>query len=87
MGVPYTHAIDMWSFGCIIFEMVKGRPLFTAGDEKELLEMIRCRIGMPPDHMRDKAKRKTTFFNLDGTLKRSEKSRVPADMPERSETI
>lgn len=28
MGIPYTNAIDMWSFGCIMIEMVTGRPIF-----------------------------------------------------------
>ena len=37
-GVPYDYSIDMWSLGCILFEMVNGAPLFPAHDENELLE-------------------------------------------------
>lgn len=37
-GVPYDYSIDMWSLGCILFEMVNGSPLFPAHDENELLE-------------------------------------------------
>ena len=51
LGIPYTHAVDMWSFGCLIIEMVTGRPLFMAADERELLELMRVRIGMPPEYM------------------------------------
>ena len=51
LGIPYTHAIDMWSFGCLIIEMVTGRPLFMANDERELLELMRVRIGLPPEYM------------------------------------
>ena len=35
MGIRYTPAIDMWSFGCILFELFNGHPLFTGEDEKE----------------------------------------------------
>ena len=51
LGIPYNAAIDMWSFGCILAELVTGRPLFPAIDEKELLEWILIRIGHMPEHM------------------------------------
>jgi serine/threonine protein kinase len=38
LGLPYTCAADMWSLGCIVAEMVMGRPLFPAIDENELVE-------------------------------------------------
>ena len=28
LGLPFGCAIDMWSFGCVLAEMVLGRPLF-----------------------------------------------------------
>ncbi|OAG29695.1 cyclin-dependent kinase 12/13 [Nematocida displodere] len=36
----YTTAIDMWSFGCVMGEMVLGRPLFPAKTEGSQLLMI-----------------------------------------------
>ena len=51
LGLPYNNSVDMWSFGCILFELSVGRPLFPARDENELLELIRLRIGMPPLEM------------------------------------
>ena len=51
LGLPYDQAVDMWSFGCILAELVTGRPLFPAVDEHELLELIRIRIGLPPQEM------------------------------------
>lgn len=35
LGIRYTPAIDMWSLGCILFEMHIGVPLFAGEDEKE----------------------------------------------------
>lgn len=28
LGMPYDAAIDMWSFGCIMAELLTGQPLF-----------------------------------------------------------
>jgi serine/threonine protein kinase len=38
----------MWSFGCIMAELLTGRPLFPALDENELLEFMVLIIGQPP---------------------------------------
>ena len=35
LGIPYTTAIDMWSFGCIIVELYIGYPLFPGESETE----------------------------------------------------
>ena len=53
----------MWSFGCILAELVTGRPLFPAQDEHELLELFRIRIGMPPEEMVRKCKKRKYLFN------------------------
>ncbi len=63
LGLPYNHAVDMWSFGCIIAELVTGTPLFPAVNEKELLEFSIIRIGMPSEVMIDKCRKKKMFFD------------------------
>ena len=47
----------MWSLGCIIAELLTGRPLLPAGDENELLEFMRMMIGEPDEEMKLNAKK------------------------------
>ena len=49
----------MWSFGCIIAELVTGKPLFTALDENELMELVNMMIGYPSKDMISKAKKRS----------------------------
>ena len=63
LGLPYNQAVDMWSFGCILAELVTGRPLFPAIDEHELLELFIVRIGMPPEEMINKCSKRKYFFD------------------------
>ena len=66
LGLPYDSAVDMWSFGCILCEMITGRPLFPAIDENELLELIKARIGLPPHWMASQSPRRKQFFDQTG---------------------
>ncbi|KAH3686024.1 hypothetical protein WICPIJ_003024 [Wickerhamomyces pijperi] len=47
LGARYTTQIDIWSFGCVIYEMYKGRPLFPAKDELGLYKMFVKLLGHP----------------------------------------
>jgi len=38
----------MWSLGCIVYELVKGVPIFPAYDENELLEFFIVTLGDIP---------------------------------------
>jgi serine/threonine protein kinase len=48
-ATQYTNAIDVWSIGCVIGEIVLGRPLFP-GDSSinQLIEIIRV-LGSPTE--------------------------------------
>ncbi|CAH8342111.1 unnamed protein product [Eruca vesicaria subsp. sativa] len=46
----YTKAIDMWSVGCIFFELVTGRPLFPGRDHDHQLRLILEMIGSPTEY-------------------------------------
>lgn len=40
LGLPYSMAIDMWSFACILVELYTGYPLFPGENEQEQLLCI-----------------------------------------------
>ena len=46
-ATEYTTAIDMWSFGCILAEMLLSRPLFPADDSPRQMQSIARIIGAP----------------------------------------
>lgn len=61
LGLPYDTQVDVWSLGCMLVELHTGYPLFAGRDEADQISIIVERIGMPPQHMLDKG-RKTSFF-------------------------
>lgn len=62
LGIPYTTAIDMWSFGCVLCELANGTPLFPASCEGELLERMTEYFGPVPAYLIAKGKRVDKFF-------------------------
>lgn len=43
----YTKAIDLWSVGCILAEMINGKPLFPGRDYHHQLSLILQVLGTP----------------------------------------
>merc|ERR1719424_761155 len=43
----YTYAVDMWSVGCIMGEMLSGEPLFKGKDSLDQIRKIVSVLGMP----------------------------------------
>ena len=69
LGMQYGQPIDMWSFGCIIGEMICGRPIFCGDSELHQLEHHISAIGKPPDELLARGSRRNNFFDRDGKLK------------------
>ena len=69
LGISYTCAIDMWSFACIVVELVSGEPLFQGESECDQLFAIMEVLGNPPEDLVKGSTRKNKFFGLDGTPK------------------
>ncbi|KAH0456815.1 hypothetical protein IEQ34_014722 [Dendrobium chrysotoxum] len=73
LGYPYTAAIDMWSFGCIVAELFLGLPLFAGASEFDLLQrMIEILGAQPPDDLLRDAQNTNKFFKQVGGIYRLE---------------
>lgn len=66
----YGNSIDVWSAGCIIYELLTGNPLFPANSEQELFKMYVEVMGMPPMDFILKGKRKHYYVEVSGKLRR-----------------
>lgn len=76
LGYPYTTAIDMWSFGCIVAELYIGLPLFPGASEYDVLcRMIEILGGQPPDDLLREAKNTGRFFKHVGSIYPSSEER------------
>lgn len=76
LGYPYTTAIDMWSFGCIVAELYIGLPLFPGASEYDVLcRMIEIIGGQPPDDLLREAKNTGKFFKHVGSIYPSSEAR------------
>lgn len=45
----YTKAVDVWSVGCIMAELVRGKPLFKGRDYVDQLNQILDVCGTPDE--------------------------------------
>ena len=44
----YDTAVDIWSFGCLVAELVLGQPLLPGRDEDDQLALMMELLGSPP---------------------------------------
>ena len=65
MGITYNAAIDMWSFGCILYELYVGYPLFPGEDEKDHMALMMEVKGIPPRSVLARSSRRKVFFDDD----------------------
>jgi len=83
LGAKYGSPVDMWSLGCIVAELVTGRPLFAGDDEADQLSTHLEYLGMPPGRLLTRSRRTSEFFSRTTNLPRycgvSQKSSVAAD--------
>lgn len=63
LGTPYTQAIDIWSFACIIIELFIGFPIFPGESEGDQLARIMEYKGIPPINVMEESTRSGFFFN------------------------
>ena len=66
LGAKYGMAIDMWSLGCILAELLTGYPLFPGEDEADQLACTIELLGMPPQKILESSKRARNFISSKG---------------------
>ncbi|KAM5181464.1 dual specificity tyrosine-phosphorylation-regulated kinase 3 [Mantella aurantiaca] len=66
LGSRYGMPIDMWSFGCILVELLTGYPLFPGEDEGDQLACMMELLGAPPPKLLDQSKRTKNFVSSKG---------------------
>lgn len=53
---PYTRAVDWWSFGALVYEMVTGLPPFYTQNKEKLFQRIAYQDLQLPEHLSDECK-------------------------------
>lgn len=71
LGLDHDYKIDIWSVGCVAFELFNGFPLFPGQNEIHLIELIVQMLGQFPPEIVDLSPRKE-LFHSDKTLKSEE---------------
>lgn len=69
LQLPYSTPIDMWSLGCIICELLTGKPLFAGQNEFDQLGRFVEVVGHPPLEMIQASPRRERYFGPDNRLK------------------
>lgn len=49
LGMKYNEAIDIWSIGCVLGELLLGKPLFQGTNNFNQLDIIMDTLGCPED--------------------------------------
>ncbi|XP_011405604.1 PREDICTED: MAPK/MAK/MRK overlapping kinase-like isoform X2 [Amphimedon queenslandica] len=63
----YGHKMDMWSVGCVLFELMSLRPLFPGSNELDQISKIHDVVGTPSSQVLDKFRKiqsKSMDFNF-----------------------
>ncbi|KAJ3339013.1 Dual specificity tyrosine-phosphorylation-regulated kinase 1A [Gonapodya sp. JEL0774] len=55
LGYYYTSAVDMWSLGCVLVELVTGQPLFASQSELDQLHQFQAVLAPIPSHIFENA--------------------------------
>eukprot|EP00028_Trichosphaerium_sp_Am-I-7-wt_P002740 CAMPEP_0168530758 /NCGR_PEP_ID=MMETSP0405-20121227/14910_1 /TAXON_ID=498012 /ORGANISM="Trichosphaerium sp, Strain Am-I-7 wt" /LENGTH=922 /DNA_ID=CAMNT_0008555165 /DNA_START=25 /DNA_END=2793 /DNA_ORIENTATION=- len=69
LGSGYYVPIDIWSLGCIMFELFYGLPLFPGQNEHRMLQRFIEILGPPPRHILERGNKVLNHFDSNTRLK------------------
>ena len=61
--LPFNEKIDIWSFGCILYEIIANRPLFKSYSDKDQIVYIHYIIGIPTREFINSHENIKLFYN------------------------
>ncbi|KPA86635.1 mitogen-activated protein kinase (MPK13) [Leptomonas pyrrhocoris] len=61
----YTYKMDLWSAGCVFFEMIALFPLFPGTSELDQVHRIHNVLGTPPSEVLDRLKKFGSHMDFD----------------------
>jgi serine/threonine-protein kinase SRPK3 len=77
LNYPYNETCDLWSMGCVIYELLTGDILFNPikrrgfSTDRSHIYDIQCKFGKIPEQLLNKSKKKKAFFKQNGLMKGS----------------
>ncbi|EGD78631.1 CMGC/RCK/MOK protein kinase [Salpingoeca rosetta] len=60
----YGHKMDMWSVGCVMFEVMSLYPLFPGSNELDQINKIHDIIGTPPPQVMSKIRKHSSHMRV-----------------------
>ena len=81
LGVEYTTAIDIWSFGCILAELFTGNPIFYSENEVDQFYCILEYCGLPPQELIMGSIKKNVYFDGNLNLKNIKSNKGTVRIP------
>jgi len=68
LGLPYNEMVDVWSVGCILYELYTGKILFSGQDNNEMLRMHMEAKGAFSKKILKKSQFKNEHFDSEGNF-------------------
>jgi dual specificity tyrosine-phosphorylation-regulated kinase 2/3/4 len=69
LQLKHTRAIDMWSFGCILAELLTGKPIYPGDNEVQMLMRMQELFGPLPAELAARSPRRRELFREDLSLR------------------
>lgn len=63
LGYPYDYSLDVWSFGCTLFELFTGKVLFPGVSDSHMLKLMMELKGPIPKRLRSQGKFANKYFD------------------------